>query len=468
MKRALVLLALMLAAPFSAGAERVNLLSASDFQDWYYQNPSEISDVGDPFILYADGAYWCLATSSPIGYCAWRSEDLANWEKQQQLAYKVDFDSWSRGTFWAPEVYFYQGRYCLFYSATGEGVDGMRIGAAVSDSSGGPYKDVSPRPLFDPGYSAIDASFFVDGDGQPYLYYARDCSENVVNGVHVSQIYGVKLKRDLTGVDGEPVLLATPDQSWEMASGPDWLWNEGPNLVKQGGKYWLFYSANYYAGKEYGVGVASADGPLGPFVKMDWNPVLSYVEQGGQTLVSGPGHNSFFTAPGGETFTAYHTHRFPYAPSDYRQMALDRAGFRADGTPYVNGPTLAPQLKPLAQLNLKNLLPGAEGPAEAACLTDGDYGICPGPETGRAFQGRAEFCWREPANLCALVLYPEKGAAGKGRIVLNGKMTIDFDLKDLDTRPGASLNFHFDPIRVTSLEIRSEGALCEVRALGAS
>lgn len=64
--------------------------------------------------------------------------------------------------------------------------------------------------------------------------------------------------------------------------------------MRRDGRYYLYYSANYFAGKEYSVGVAVADHPLGPYVKQENNPILDYVEEDGQVLVSGPGHNSFF------------------------------------------------------------------------------------------------------------------------------------------------------------------------------
>lgn len=471
-----VLLALPphVAASASAAEQGMQMLPVEQFADWYYSNPSGVTDIGDPLIFHAEGAYWLIATSSSSGYRIWRSEDLTQWQRQEQPAYQRSKESWSRGNFWAPEVYFHQGRYLLFYSARAKGMwDSMRIGIAASERPEGPYIDLKNEPLFDPGHSVIDASFFVDDDGTPYLYYSRDCSENVVDGVHQSHSYGVRLKDDLSGIDGEPVALTKPDQEWEMNSGPEWLWNEGQIVQKHDGRYWLFYSANYYASKEYGVGVAAADSPLGPYEKVESNPLLSFVEQGGETLVSGPGHNSFLTTPGGDRFMVYHSHTDPKLGGDDRQMCLDRTGFRADGTPFVNGPTLFPQLKPLELIGVRNLLIGATAASDdvqaARYLIDGDYGISPGSE-GLAFrEGQEMFTLDPQAEAEAIIAYAPPGASGKGCLLLNGTHSIEFDLDQLSSLPGACLRYHFEPLALQTVSIELDdptAALSELIVLG--
>lgn len=50
----------------------------------------------------------------------------------------------------------------------------------------------------------------------------------------------------------------------------------------------MMYSANYYKGKNYAVGYATAKSPLGPFVKSNDNPVLQKnVEQEASLPVRG-------------------------------------------------------------------------------------------------------------------------------------------------------------------------------------
>jgi hypothetical protein len=175
-----------------------------------------------------------------------------------------------------------------------------------------------------------------------YLYYSRDCSENIIDGKSTSQIYVVEMESYTKVKDGaEHKLLLTPEQNWELRSG-DWLWNEGPHLLKQEGKYYLFYSANCYASYDYSIGYAVSDSPFGPFVKYENNPVISAIGD-----MSGTGNNSFFSSLNGkELFTAYHTHTDPVEGGGDRKLTIDRCGFREDGTFYINGPTIAKQPEP--------------------------------------------------------------------------------------------------------------------------
>lgn len=448
----MLLMAGLLSFPASAsGLEPLALKDVSQISGRFYQNPLPVNNIGDPFILPVDGSYYAFATSSSIGFYAWASPDLTAYGVKKKALQRV---SWANGLYWAPEVYAYGGWYSMVFSARRSSDNSLRIGIAFADKPQGPYKDPLDAPLFDFGYAAIDASLFVDADGTPYLYYARDCSENVVNGYHESHIYVVRLTEDLLSTVGEPVLLTVPEQAWELHTG-DYRWNEGPAVVRHEGKYYLFYSGNYFEEKEYAVGVAVSANPMGPFEKGDANPLLSYVQRDGKLLVSGPGHNSFFTV-GEELFTAYHTHTYPTAPSGNRQLCIDRAGFHRDGTAYINGPTLFAQLLPYSLLNVTNMAPAAALSVQGEnplALTDGDYCISSASD-GYVFTGTvAELTYATPITADTVILYPGPAGKAKGTLVINGRYETDIDLSSCLDVPGACLIVHFDPMTVSSLRI---------------
>ena len=94
------------------------------------------------------------------------------------------------------------------------------------------------------------------------------------------------------------------------------------------------FSANCYADKEYCVGYAVSDSPMGPFVKPPQNPILS---QKGD-IVTGPGHNSAFQV-GNQWICAYHVHTDPAVGGGNRQLFLDKISFDGDRM-VVEGPTL--------------------------------------------------------------------------------------------------------------------------------
>jgi arabinan endo-1,5-alpha-L-arabinosidase len=60
---------------------------------------------------------------------------------------------------------------------------------------------------------------------------------------------------------GSDTLVLTNDLDWEGHL------IEGPWVTHQQGRYWLFYAGNDFGTPAYGIGVAVADHPLGPYVK---------------------------------------------------------------------------------------------------------------------------------------------------------------------------------------------------------
>ncbi|MFZ5351092.1 MAG: glycoside hydrolase family 43 protein [Bacillota bacterium] len=362
-KSSIIILLMLIAAVLSCcglwradGMEEkeLKLLSDKDVGDRFYQNPvGNIFNIGDPFVLKAsDGKYYCYPTSWNMGFKAWESADMVNWYDIGPV-YK-GYTSWGTLDFWAPEVVEYNGRYYMYYTARWKENKSLRIGVAVSDSPKGPFKDVYDHPMFDFGYAVIDANILIDEDGKKFMYYSRDCSENIVDGKHESHIYGIELNDDMISVKGEPVLLTRPDQGWEKYSGNDWRWNEGPTVFKRNGKYYLMYSANFYASKMYSIGYATSDSPLGKYEKYENNPILE--SEITWKHVSGPGHNSIAASPdGSELFIVYHTHTNPKEGGGNRQIFIDRMGFRKDGSIYVNGPSVTQQLMPSGAMEYTNI-----------------------------------------------------------------------------------------------------------------
>ena len=442
LRTALMLMALVPAAC----ANTLPLKDADSVKDRFVANPRPVKDIGDPHVLRTNDEYFTFATGGPLGFSVWRSTDLVTFTKEKALKKAP----WASGDYWAPEVYAVNGKYVMFFTGRWKDTGTLRIGVAVSDHPQGPYEDAIGAPLFDPGYAIIDGTLVYGPDGTPYMIYSRDCSENVVGANHESHLYGIQLSPDLLSVVGEGVLLTQPDTAWELNSG-DYRWNEGPFVLTHGGKYYLYYSANGYAQKEYAVGVAVADHPMGPYTKQANNPILNHIEKDGEVLVSGPGHNSFFTV-GDELFTSYHTHTYPVSPSGNRQVAIDRAGFHADGTAYINGPTLAPQLRPLADLGLVNHMNTAACDESALLLTDGDTCQSAASEAYVFTGSEAEFTWDAPVTADMLLVYPAQETALSGQAIINGSLTADFAI-EAGGKPGSFACLAFDPVEISSLKL---------------
>lgn len=300
---------------------------------------TNITNIGDPFVLTDNGVYYMYATSSSNGFCVWSGTDLDNLQPQG-LCYLAQ-NSFGINCFWAPEVVRRaDGKYVMFFTARDARLDSLRVGVALADSPLGPFVDIADNPLLNDG-ATIDASCFIDDDGKAYLYYVKDCWENVVDGIHVSQIYVVRLDDTLTKVISHPVLVAQPTEPWENKPYPaplvceldDWLqkdervyflWNEGPFVCKKDGLYYLTYSANCFDSRYYGVGLATSNSPTGPFVKQS-KPLLQVND--GQTC--GTGHSMFFDV-NGQTMMAFHCHTDYSKPNGNRRFCYCKVQI-ADG-----------------------------------------------------------------------------------------------------------------------------------------
>ena len=461
MRNMFILLLAFLLLPLCAQGEELPVLDYSAVKDRFASNPRSVKDIGDPFVLKEENGYYMFATGGSIGFNVWRSGDLITFEKSKALK-KL---TWASGDYWAPEVYRVGERYVMLYTARWKEKGSLRTGIAFADSPEGPYEDPLGGPLMDFGYATIDATLTWDEAGNPYLIYVRDCSENTVDSRQESHIYGIRLADDLMSVQGDPVLLLKPEGEWETKSG-DPRWNEGPAVVRNNGKYYLFYSVNGYWMKEYSVSVAAADSPLGPYTKQENNPLLVYVEDDSGVTVSGPGHNAFFTV-GNELFTSYHTHTYPQAPSGNRQLCVDRAGFHTDGTAFINGPTLAPQLRPLQEIGCRNALPLAacEGD-ENGLLTDGDACVSPASAAYVWQGGSVSYHWEEAVDADLLIIYPAPGQKLSGSVTFNGSLTASFDLS-AGGKPGQAVILPFSPLSVSALElVITEGAAGEILLIG--
>ena len=344
-----------------------------------FKNPLPIA-FGDPYVLYAsDGKYYMYGTGGGAkdGFAAYSSHDLVDWSPEGQVYYGNTDDSWGIGAFWAPEVYQVNGKYYMFYSAqwrynpTNE-LENFLIGVAVADSPTGPFKDLTNKPLFDPGYPIIDANVFFDDDGKVYLYYSRACYKHPVESeiadlarqkgwfeeIEESWIYGVEINPDFSGTVGEPVLILRPpvklddeQAEWESRSVTSQevnrRWTEGSYTFKKNETYYMMYSANHFAGENYAVGYATAKKPLGPYKKAATNPILQKnTGEGGE--VTGTGHNSIVYSPDGtEMFCVYHGRTT--ATGDERVVFIDRMEILDDGTLVVYGPNTEPQPAPSGQ-----------------------------------------------------------------------------------------------------------------------
>lgn len=364
----------------------------------FFRNDLEVDWYADPGAIYVtegEDAGWFFAygtTGNGGGFAIYRTKDFSSWEPVGFADVK-SADGWVSYDVWAPEVIYRDGKYWMYFSASAKDTakySGHYLGVAVSDSPRGPfelYKSETPnvygesitnlRPpivfqdhfdemrasgwnisLSTARFSCIDASPFIDENGDLYLYFVPDGSANTL--AKTSIICGMKMLDPVTP-DYSTVtpLIATAFDTIEKVDGK-WtgvgetgldILNEAPFMMRHTSqrpdgttttKYYLTYSYYGYTSSFYRVCTAMSDTPLGTFEK-DYD-MPTHGIAGGFNHMSGTGHHCFVEA-GDELFIFYHAHvKRDSGSTNPRALAVDRMAWYYDAELgydklHSNGPT---------------------------------------------------------------------------------------------------------------------------------
>jgi hypothetical protein len=137
-------------------------------------------------------------------------------------------------------------------------------------------------------------------------------------------IHGQRLSDDGESFVGDPAVVLANDLDWEGHL------IEGPWVTRQAGRYWLFYAGNDFATPAYGIGVAVADHPLGPYVKQP-EPLLKSTRRWWA-----PGHASVAPGLDGQPQLFFHAY-FPGKGgyNEFRALLTARLRFGPEGASIV-------------------------------------------------------------------------------------------------------------------------------------
>ncbi len=304
-----------------------------------FVNPVLQTDFPDPRVMQDGNTYYAYGTNAGgKNVQVARSSNLVNWDMlPDAMPALPTWASPGGSKVWAAESIHIGNKYVMYYVAHDQQSDKQCVGVATSDKPEGKFKDTNSKALVcqaDEG-GTIDPRPFSD-DGKLYLYYKNDGN---CCGI-TTYLYAQQLAPDGLSLTGKPTRLASDDQSWEGNV------VEAPEMFKHNSKYYLFFSANSYAGVNYAVGYATCTSAMGPCTDASNNPILKS-KTDKQPFVIGPGGESVLQV-GDTTWIFYHAWNVnpDGSQGDSRYMWLDRINWNNDA-PVVQGPTTSPEAGPV-------------------------------------------------------------------------------------------------------------------------
>lgn len=293
-----------------------------------YSNPVIGGDIPDPTVIRVGDDYFAAGTSHnrvPM-YPLYHSKDLINWEKLGGIFNEPP--AWIQGACWAPELFYNDGIYYVYYTAKRKS-DGIScIGVATSTDPRNGFKDHGM--MVETGNEAIDAFVFKDDDGKLYFTW---------------KAYGLDPTRPIEILISEmsPDGLSLVGKHWTLSNFAEgWIGRgeEGQVLLKRKDYYYHFYSVGGCCDNRctYEIRVARSKSLRGPWEQYEVEPLLC-----GNELWRCSGHGTIVQTQDGRYFYMYHAyqaHDFEYVG---RQALLDEMLWDdRTGWPYMkygNSPT---------------------------------------------------------------------------------------------------------------------------------
>lgn len=234
-------------------------------------------DFADPSVVYVDGTYYAVGTSSEWAphFPIFSSKDMIEWSQVGYAFYKKP--SWTMSSFWAPELVYRNGKFYLYYTARRASDKVSCVGVATADKIEDGFTDHGV--LIEHGSEAIDGFLVEDKDGLYMTWKAYGLDKRPI------ELLAAKMSDDGLKITGEPFTLMMDSSRRGL---------EGQCIIKHDGYFYLFYSVGGCCGAKcsYAVNVARSTSLRGPYINYQHNPMLSENDQwrcfGHGTLVQSP------------------------------------------------------------------------------------------------------------------------------------------------------------------------------------
>lgn len=256
---------------------------------------------GDTYYMY--GMYPCSVEDG--GYACYTSKDLQNWSGPYDVFLKewdVNFEQ--ANSFWAPEVHKYQDSFYLFGSYFSSQTEKRGTGVFKADNPLGPFELISDGHMTPHDINAIDATLFVDENGQPWTAYVYEWVNDGEGKMCVA-----KLSQDLSTIISEPITIFS-------AKDPRWTNNkvtDAPWLYKTSNGTLMMLWSNSDLFDNYAIGVAYSDNGK---IDGNWKHKSKTIYSKNTKYAEDGGHPMIFTDLNGNLVIAFHSPGFVESEKD--------------------------------------------------------------------------------------------------------------------------------------------------------
>jgi len=286
-----------------------------------FQNPILQPPSADPWIILHENVYYfCESTGRSIRIR--KTKDFTQLEEAQpHTVWKAPEEGPYSQNVWAPELYFLEGKWYIYFAAD----DGqnenhrMYVLQSKSDCPLGPYE--MKGKLQTQGW-AIDGTIWQREDKNYFIWSGWPVDYDVQQNLYIAPMknpWTLKTPRHL---------IAEPTQPYERQTH---LICEGPVVLEKKDRTFLFYSGSASWTKDYCIAYMELTGE-DPLHKESWRKKGVFMKT--NPPVYGPGHNCFTTSPDGkEIWILFHAKKTPEPEWEDRQVHTQKMSFDHKGTP---------------------------------------------------------------------------------------------------------------------------------------
>ena len=291
--------------------------------------------VHDPVMIKQEDTYYVFHTGEGIPFKS--SSDMVHWEEEGKIFQETP--EWVlrtvpkfRGSMWAPDIFYHNGTYYLYYSVSAFGRNTSAIGVVTNttlDPEDPDYKWVDHGKVVQsvPGrdmWNAIDPNVIIDEEGTPWMSFGsfwmglklvklKDNLTEIVTDSTAEWYTIAARERDFKVNERDAGDAANPELDYESLYSPEQLERnrnmqngaiEAPFIFRKGDYYYLFISWDRCCrGLEssYKILVGRSRNIRGPYLDKEGNN-LTY---GGGTIIAtgndewaAVGHQAAYTFDG--------------------------------------------------------------------------------------------------------------------------------------------------------------------------